>query len=456
MRPLLLISCIVLLADNFIGASQHKLSKATLNYGNQGQDEYYVPSYFNAYQAYQPYPLLTQLEADQFEVEEQPPVAAPSSKFPSLVGPSISLNGADRLSKYKPSKSNAKQLSAEFRNLLANIKAMQPVVDQRLDLIGEYIKASSQRAAAERARHIPARDAGQAEYYQSPEEPARDTSGPRQKLLPFQAEGMASPYDEIQEAADANLDKRQEQADDHSAKATKESVREPKARRKLTNGPAMLQNNRNLVLAPKAYHQPLDSVTKKESIWSSVSDVYFVAVVACISSVAIFSVIGAGYCFYKVQQSNKAAQDVEFPAYGVIGPASRHDNNNAKCASPPSDRKLAQSAQMYHYHHQKQQMISNEKNANIPRTTNGSDIESDEENEDGEYTVYECPGLAPTGEMEVKNPLFQDDLTPMSSPSVNGAVNSNNNNSSNSKQDSPKVSADAQSAAKGPAKSETK
>ena len=63
--------------------------------------------------------------------------------------------------------------------------------------------------------------------------------------------------------------------------------------------------------------------------------------------------------------------------------------------------------------------------ANTPRHNNAlanSDVESDEENEDGEYTVYECPGLAPTGEMEVKNPLFQDDLTPMSSPSVNAAA----------------------------------
>ena len=25
----------------------------------------------------------------------------------------------------------------------------------------------------------------------------------------------------------------------------------------------------------------------------------------------------------------------------------------------------------------------------------GSDVDSDEENEEGDYTVYECPGLAP-------------------------------------------------------------
>ncbi|MEQ2176666.1 hypothetical protein GOODEAATRI_030335, partial [Goodea atripinnis] len=37
-----------------------------------------------------------------------------------------------------------------------------------------------------------------------------------------------------------------------------------------------------------------------------------------------------------------------------------------------------------------------------------SGASTDEENEDGDFTVYECPGLAPTGEMEVKNPLFDD------------------------------------------------
>ncbi|CAH0703545.1 unnamed protein product [Spodoptera exigua] len=41
-----------------------------------------------------------------------------------------------------------------------------------------------------------------------------------------------------------------------------------------------------------------------------------------------------------------------------------------------------------------------------------SDPESEEENEEGDYTVYECPGFATTGEMEVKNPLFSEDPTP--------------------------------------------
>uniref|UniRef100_A0A3P8VCL9 Neural proliferation, differentiation and control, 1b n=1 Tax=Cynoglossus semilaevis TaxID=244447 RepID=A0A3P8VCL9_CYNSE len=71
----------------------------------------------------------------------------------------------------------------------------------------------------------------------------------------------------------------------------------------------------------------------------------------------------------------------------------------------PGDKKLAHSAQMYHYQHQKQQMLSLEKE--MPKVPD-SGASTDEENEDGDFTVYECPGLAPTGEMEVKNPLFDD------------------------------------------------
>ncbi|KAF7493714.1 Neural proliferation differentiation and control protein 1 [Sarcoptes scabiei] len=206
------------------------------------------------------------------------------------------------------------------------------------------------------------------------------------------------------------------------------------------------------IRTPKAFHQQSydRTISFTDSSFNSLSDFYFIALVACVSAVAIFSVIGAGYCFYRVQQNNKAAADVDFPSYGVIGPAKRFDSgvNNITdtkpsptSVSPSNDRKLVQSAQIYHYHHQKQQMISTEKNPTIPKANNGgSDIESDEENEYGEYTVYECPGLAPTGEMEIKNPLFQDDITPMSSPPVNsGNVSSGGGGADSSKNSTPKT-----------------
>ncbi|KAJ3634986.1 hypothetical protein MTP99_007925 [Tenebrio molitor] len=114
---------------------------------------------------------------------------------------------------------------------------------------------------------------------------------------------------------------------------------------------------------------------------------------------------------FSLQKHVKNASDVEYPAYGVTGPN--------KDASPSGDRRLAQSAQMYHYQHQKQQIIAMESRAAAgERHGSVSEADSDEENEEGDYTVYECPGLAPTGEMEVKNPLFQDDPTPAQTPPV--------------------------------------
>jgi hypothetical protein len=55
----------------------------------------------------------------------------------------------------------------------------------------------------------------------------------------------------------------------------------------------------------------------------------------------------------RLQKNTKAAADVEYPAYGITGPN--------KEISPTGDRRLAQSAQMYHYQHQKQQIIAMER-----------------------------------------------------------------------------------------------
>jgi len=141
-----------------------------------------------------------------------------------------------------------------------------------------------------------------------------------------------------------------------------------------------------------------------------INDIYFTTIVGVTSGLTVFVIVGAGFLYHRAYKNAKAAEDVEYPAYGVTGPG--------KDTSPTSgDRKLAQNAQLYHYQHQKQQMIAFDTHADKAeqrRNGNGGNI-SDNESEDGEegdYTVYECPGLAPTGEMEVRNPMFEDDATP--------------------------------------------
>ncbi|CAI9572156.1 unnamed protein product [Staurois parvus] len=101
-----------------------------------------------------------------------------------------------------------------------------------------------------------------------------------------------------------------------------------------------------------------------------------------------------------MRRDMKLAEKTDYPAYRQSPPPPYEKTS-------PGDKKLAQNAQMYHYQHQKQQMISMEKNKDELKHPDSA-VTSDEENEDGDFTVYECPGLAPTGEMEVKNPLFDD------------------------------------------------
>ncbi|NWI06209.1 NPDC1 protein, partial [Tichodroma muraria] len=121
----------------------------------------------------------------------------------------------------------------------------------------------------------------------------------------------------------------------------------------------------------------------------------------------ISALIVAAICWCRLQKEVRLAQKADYSAQRVASPVP-YDKIS------PGDKTLAQSAQMYHYQHQKQQMLSLEKHKEEPKLPDLAS--SDEENEDGDFTVYECPGLAPTGEMEVRNPLFDDSSLHPSNP----------------------------------------
>uniref|UniRef100_A0A663F4W2 Neural proliferation, differentiation and control 1 n=1 Tax=Aquila chrysaetos chrysaetos TaxID=223781 RepID=A0A663F4W2_AQUCH len=119
------------------------------------------------------------------------------------------------------------------------------------------------------------------------------------------------------------------------------------------------------------------------------------------------ALIVAAVCWCRLQKEVRLAQKADYSAQRAASPLP-YDKIS------PGDKTLAQSAQMYHYQHQKQQMLSMEKHKEEPKLPDSAS--SDEENEDGDFTVYECPGLAPTGEMEVRNPLFDDSSLHPSNP----------------------------------------
>lgn len=112
------------------------------------------------------------------------------------------------------------------------------------------------------------------------------------------------------------------------------------------------------------------------------------------------AMILAAVCLVRFQRESRLAQKVDYKAFNGKPPGTANGTS-------AEDKTLAQNAQMYHYQHQKQQMISMGKQKpeqEIP----DSEVTTEDEEAGEDFTVYECPGLAPTGEMEVKNPLFDD------------------------------------------------
>ncbi|XP_062929872.1 neural proliferation differentiation and control protein 1-like isoform X1 [Mobula hypostoma] len=155
-------------------------------------------------------------------------------------------------------------------------------------------------------------------------------------------------------------------------------------------------------------HTPQKKPTKVSAVKSDpkkapvpVADAVLLTLIITCTVAGISGLIVAGIYWYRLQKEVKLTQKVDYVGYGKTGPNAQTEK------SLNGDNKLAQSAQMYHYQHQKQQMLSMEKNKDESKVADSA-TESEGENEDGDFTVYECPGLAPTGEMEVKNPLFDD------------------------------------------------
>ncbi|CAF3665709.1 unnamed protein product [Rotaria sp. Silwood1] len=143
------------------------------------------------------------------------------------------------------------------------------------------------------------------------------------------------------------------------------------------------------------------------------NDTLFIVIVGTCCVVGFVGLVAAAIFWYKIQKRAEAAVDAEYPSYGVTGPVS--SGSKISPSSTMSDRKLAQSAQMFHYQQQRQQMMAQEK-AHLDTKPVHSDDSDDEAPGGGDYTVYECPGLAPTGEMEVRNPLFAEHDSSMISP----------------------------------------
>lgn len=108
----------------------------------------------------------------------------------------------------------------------------------------------------------------------------------------------------------------------------------------------------------------------------------------------------------------------DFTRYSPAGPAKKLASlrNNGIRMDENGDDSLAYKAQLHHYQQTKQKIIGLEEGglsgaaspAGSPHSIHHGENSEDEAEdlEEHNYSVYECPGLAPTTDLEINNPNF--------------------------------------------------
>lgn len=105
----------------------------------------------------------------------------------------------------------------------------------------------------------------------------------------------------------------------------------------------------------------------------------------------------------------------DFTRYSPAGPGRDKlkrgcgGNQNGTFVGELGDDTLAYKAQLHHYQQNKQKIIGSDDgrigNGTI-HNDDGDEISDNEADLEHNFSVYECPGLAPTGDIEVQNPNF--------------------------------------------------
>jgi hypothetical protein len=121
----------------------------------------------------------------------------------------------------------------------------------------------------------------------------------------------------------------------------------------------------------------------------------FLLAVGCVMSVGIVgTVIGGGMY---MRRRRDTPDDSEYAPYAGTGPGFKKGKKGDK-----GDETLAYKAQLHHYQQAKQKIICGDDAPGMVESEGEDDGVDDENN----FSVYECPGLAATGDLEVVNPNF--------------------------------------------------
>uniref|UniRef100_A0A183CC72 Neural proliferation differentiation and control protein 1 n=1 Tax=Globodera pallida TaxID=36090 RepID=A0A183CC72_GLOPA len=163
------------------------------------------------------------------------------------------------------------------------------------------------------------------------------------------------------------------------------------------------QNNRHKEWMDKRVPTNSDRKANAFKFLTNSGNLLFMAYLAVCCFGIVAGTVGGVYYYNHVRASRIDDPFNEFTRYSPAGPGK---DKLKKSGSPvfgqSGDDTLAYKAQLHHYQQQKQILGS----ASGPVVENVSDNEEDTEEMDHNYSVFECPGLAPTGDLEIQNPNF--------------------------------------------------
>ncbi|KAL7076106.1 hypothetical protein ACQ4LE_004198 [Meloidogyne hapla] len=124
--------------------------------------------------------------------------------------------------------------------------------------------------------------------------------------------------------------------------------------------------------------------------------------ICCVGVVA--GTVGGVYYYNHVRSSNVDDPFNEFTRYSPSGPGKDKLKRGAQAfGQTVGDDTLAYKAQLQQYQQQKQKILG------VGQTISNEQMsDNEEENDELEhnFSVFECPGLAPTGDVEIQNPNF--------------------------------------------------
>lgn len=182
------------------------------------------------------------------------------------------------------------------------------------------------------------------------------------------------------------------------------------------------------------YHSRQHSKYRAFNFISSSGNVIFVAFVTMCCVFSVVGVVGGMY-YYNHIRTNREDPFDDFTRYSPAGPGRdklKKGGGGGGRGLPPAfggfekgDESLAYKAQLHHYQQTKQKIIG-EQGTIVGGGCDPDDAsdKSDDDEADLEhnFSVYECPGLAPTGDIEVQNPNFVESPTTQKKPSLTGSI----------------------------------